>query len=417
MAAHPDTAAAVPNMSSFWVINEGGSSGLPAVACRSTTCGGNGGPNSLLFDPISGNIDAGGGATTGGGGGAGGAVGITANSGGGGGGDNTMDEAASSILFDEVSEFDDNEIADYFAGCADPNWKILITGPNGTGKTTFMSRIVLSSNRRFDEVFVMCNTHGQNAYDNLSFKYNRFECSGKDGIMNKASSMLFNELANRTVSDPDYKVLLIVDDVPKTVFCNPQFESLVRNARHNFISIIFITHDIRLVSPGVRPEFDIFMLSQSGKYNIDVISKTSAQAAVVCKQLAASIQRGATANCDAQCYLVSIFRRETDSSRAFYIPKNLPNRKQRSLPMIMTKGAYYFHTLMLDETLPHSVSFTMYEGGDPPSSPSTNSSNVVATVVKPTRKRAPRSTAGGNARKRKAASVVIPISSLIPQYE
>lgn len=360
MAAHPDAMAAVPSTTNFCANADAGFSSTmdsTAVAGGSSSSGGN-----------------------------------------------LEDDSSSLLLYDETvpAEFDDAEIADYFAGCADPNWKILITGPNGTGKTTFMSRIVLSSNRRFDEVFVMCNTHGQNAYDNLSFKYNRFECSGKNGL-NKTTSMLLNELANRTDNDPNYRVLLIVDDVPKTVFCNPQFESLVRNARHNFISIVFITHDIRLVSPGVRPEFDIFMLSQSGKYHIDVISKTSAQAAVVCKQLAAAIQRGATANIDVQCYLVSIFRRETDSSRAFYVPKMSPSKRmERS--MIMTKSAYYFHTLMFDESL---LPFT-----------TTTAATTQPPNHRQVRKGSTSSARGGDKppRKRrmpKAASVVIPITSLV----
>lgn len=307
--------------------------------------------------------------------------------------------------------FNDREIRDYFDSCADPNWKILITGPNGTGKTTFMSRLVLASGRRFDEVFVLCNTHTQTAYDNLSFKYNRFTVvNNKLGFGATSASgnpdegaMLINELANTKPGEPKFSVLFIVDDVPKPVFCNAQFESFVRNARHNSISIIFITHALGLVSAGVRPEFDIFMLSPSGKYTMDIVNKTNAQAADVCRQLASSIQMGLTSHLNAQCYLVSIFRREVEPSRAFYVPHQSEDERKRSaqtrmLPMILTKASYYFHTLMYDES-----------AEQPPGQQQQQSAAAGIPLLKPHKGKG-----GHSKRKRKAATVVIPISALIP---
>lgn len=241
-----------------------------------------------------------------------------------------------------------------------------------------MTKMVVASKCRFDEVFVVCNTLGQEVYDLISFKYNRMfgtaldpksnnnnasanSSSNSGSAGNNGDEQLetihhrINELANIDLNKGGrkFRVLLILDDLPAVR--NKMFESLVRNARHNNISIIFITHNIRNVDVGVRLEFDIFMLSE-GKYSTQVIDLMAKKAAAVCKQLHAIAD---SIPIPYRAFLVTLYRDTT--CMAYCINPNertlvdeVRAKKQRLLDRIYTKESYYFHMRHFDESLIHA---------------------------------------------------------------
>lgn len=261
--------------------------------------------------------------------------------------------------------FDNEEIIKYFDSCADPNWKILLYGPTGTGKTTFMADLLIASKCRFDEVFVICNTYAQDVYDLISFRYNRFYSSAlaskkrkkdEEAAAIERTKCVISDLARicYSTADKKYRVLLILDDIPETVFSNnKEFSTLIRISRHNNISIIFITHDIIRVESSLRNEFDVFMLTR-GKFTIP--HQLSQSAWSMCKELNVWISKNKLPS----NYIAMLMMILRDGSTSVYAVENnigkSPIHKAlatntRLIRYIYTKKSYYFHMRYFDENL------------------------------------------------------------------